>query len=348
MTTEYNIFSGEEVELHLELRKALETGKFGEMIKHPLGQTIFYDLCMYKFFNDQLEAKEQAAKAAIKERDFNKFVYLHERPWRWSALHCLEEAGYVDLHGELFWELFLSIWTDTENWIEYREIIKSWLDEAGYMMRENEIEKREVEVFRGWHRAGGFDGYSWTVERPVAEFFSQRFRHADEENYLAIGKLDTSKSLAFIEDRNESEYFVPTCDVDVETILVGGEHKFDRWWSFDFDQTLHKTEIDPELWDDDNPDVLEPNMGLIELLKAVSKDGAGIQILTGRSSKNMLQVEQVLAFCRKFKIPVDKVVFAGSQERKHEILREGNAAFHYDDSPQPDDWNCNTVWSQVV
>ena len=97
--------------LHPELRAHLDYGEGLPLIHHPL----LVDFCFDQFVplqNEGFLKKKKLVQEAIQDRDFQLFVFLHARPYRFDALL---EVKQLTKRDKTWWDLVGAVWTDSEN-----------------------------------------------------------------------------------------------------------------------------------------------------------------------------------------------------------------------------------------
>ena len=115
--------------------------------------------------------KAEIAKA-VRERDWQQFVFLHERPDRPHALQTLMRKYHVSLAH--LWPVIGSAWSDTEipsNSFEFWH--KIWSSSCPHRNSVMEPEERvkwealpdEFSVWRGVNDGKLIPGFSWTLDR---------------------------------------------------------------------------------------------------------------------------------------------------------------------------------------
>jgi hypothetical protein len=165
--------------LHPDLEKHVRRDNaLGSCIHHPLVIQVFHVPQMNKMVNAQYANKLRAVAEARAAREWDRFVFLHERPYRLDALLQVLPKLTGTRKG---WKLIEEVWTDAEgvgiNFDAWETIFSS----GGARLMMNTKERRafdvlpeSVEVYRGAkhkHRRG----FSWTLSREKAEWFAQRF-----------------------------------------------------------------------------------------------------------------------------------------------------------------------------
>lgn len=179
------------------------------MVRHPLVYSVPHNNQLNAFLNQQLKHKKQAAKEYLNQKQYDSFVFIHERPFRLDAFikikHLLPDIKY--------WELASSIWTDSEN-INFnrsiwKNVLKSKRSGKEYFM---EIEDRNylenlpqtITVFRGCNEKNK-NGLSWTTDREVAEKFAERFSTMSQGSTVLSKTINKKKIFAYLSSRSESE-----------------------------------------------------------------------------------------------------------------------------------------------
>lgn len=209
---------GKEEDLDPELEPYLEEdGALGmPMIRHPLVYSIAHHEQLNALVNRQLKAKLEELDRAVAERNYTRFVYLHERPYRIDAFGKL--LAFCDVNDHEYWTLLGDIWTDSENVWQNIELWRRYLSsDRPYrtdMMGMEEINclyqdlDDTVTIYRGYTERGTAMGLSWTVNHITAKWFARRLSQPDEKLYLATGQVDRTDVLAYFDGRSETEVVV--------------------------------------------------------------------------------------------------------------------------------------------
>src|SRR5262249_14204081 len=123
---------------------------------------------------------------AIHRREWEQFVWLYTRPYRIDALYELLHNHKLDL--DRLWPLVASVWRDSEN---IRQSSVEWREIWSYPTRRRKlvmsIPERDrlrklpdkIRIWRGFSHDDAARGFSWTLDRDTACFFSSRFAHGD-------------------------------------------------------------------------------------------------------------------------------------------------------------------------
>ncbi len=201
------------VELDPVLQAALCQTPVGVAIKHPLVNAVPYAPPFARFYNEELWQKRDVLARAIANREWHTAVFVHERPWRVDALEMLAD----DLADHEYWPLVRDVWMDAEN---IPECAATWdeLLRSERPMRELLTDEEDQEVlaalpdvvtlFQGRTNIRD-DGWSWTLDREVGEWFANRF--AMFENAAPVlASVDIPKALihGLLLGRGEREVLV--------------------------------------------------------------------------------------------------------------------------------------------
>ena len=170
----------EELLPELELYKVI-IGTLGDCIRHPL----IYSVPHYEVENAKInwnyKQKVEAADKALKNKEFDKYIWLHEIP---CMIQAFMEIEY-ELTDKQYWRYLAEIWIDSENIWQNQEI---WLDlfssdrSYKHFMMEKEDRKtfrklpEVLIVYRGCQSGINEHGLSYTLDKSKAEWFAGR-RH---------------------------------------------------------------------------------------------------------------------------------------------------------------------------
>jgi hypothetical protein len=193
------------------------------MIKHPYVNQVYMP-GREKLANQQYKYKVQAVARAEKEGEWHTYVYLHERPWRFDALVEIMDR----MSDTQFWAMVSDVWQDSEN---IPENVIAWdallrTDRPGReaMMDDDELAAlaalpEVITIYQG-HTDERDDGWSWTTDRKVAEWFARKFAVVEEsEPWLTVATVNRTEVLAYLLGRRESEILVNPDDVEYQKTL---------------------------------------------------------------------------------------------------------------------------------
>lgn len=193
-----------------------ESDKMGMCLKHPLVFQI--PLTTPGIANDQFKRKQELLDEMIADGQWFTVIFLHERPYRTEALIDFVigtgEDGLpiplVDCDQESR-DLAASVWIDSENLDQHEEEWEAMFRGAEgklILAHENDIEAFEslndtLTVYRGMIDDGG---WSWSLDRKVAEFFAHRFGATSKVVRGTVAKADV---FGYLTNRAESEVLIP-------------------------------------------------------------------------------------------------------------------------------------------
>lgn len=224
-----------QVDLHPDLKKHLiETDNIGIILQHPLVYGVPYFEVSNHQYNEQYKYKKDAVEKALKKKDWGRYVFMHERPHRLTAL---EEIMYVpggdyednpELSNKEYWEIFSACWTDSENLHQIWNLTDFLMARNGreHMMSDDEKElfdalPDEFMVYRG-HQGKNPEGHSWTLSYSKARWFADRLARKDDERIVSEGMCLKSWVIAVMLSRGEYEVIVECPDMmgadDVEEL----------------------------------------------------------------------------------------------------------------------------------
>ena len=224
-------------ELHDDLKPwIVDEGPFGPMLKHPLVQEFIFDQERCARLNASYAYKlEAVADARIKE-DWHRYIFLRERPYRPTILHDLHLSKLIS--GEQYWTLAGDVWTDSENCWQYQEEWYEMLtaDSTGREFMSSEDVRSvftlppekgglapETQVYRGFCREDGLDGFSWTLDKARAKWFARRavWREGGEElPMVASAKVAREHVIAYITGRDEQEIVLLPEHAQIEGVMT--------------------------------------------------------------------------------------------------------------------------------
>lgn len=195
--------------LHPDLQKYVEDLDHFKALRHPILYSVPYFESMNAFHNKQYEVRKEELKANKKNKHWESFVFLHERPHRLVAFMEIENK----LPDNTYWHLLGHIWLDNENIWQLKEAwlkaLKSEREHVEMFMTGHERMKLKnmpdtMTVYRGCSKKNK-NGYSYTLDVEKAKLFSQRWG----SDGMIIEKIIKKKDVfAYISRRNESEIII--------------------------------------------------------------------------------------------------------------------------------------------
>lgn len=187
-----------------------------EGVFHPLVYSYpYFGETENRILNKRLEYKRKYADEALAAGKWSRYLSIHEKPYRVSALinvHALitDDAEY--------WRLVAETWQFTENLYETRYYWRQlWYDQRPgryeHVMSDADRQRLGqmddgIVVFRGSTNRAGAKGMSWTLNFDIALRMASRMgisSHHHPMVYVARGVIEKRRVLAFFEGRNEEE-----------------------------------------------------------------------------------------------------------------------------------------------
>ena len=220
-----------EEELDDELKDCVdEDGKF-PTLKHPLVFQVPYTPMHNAMANKALRNKREMLDEALKEKNLEKLIWLHERPYRLDALlkywqECLGKP-LIGIGALADWRISLAkainqVWIDSENiwqnYIEWSDILTTCEAPALQAVVSDDDKQafadlpERVSIFRGgrvdWDdMMDSMPPFSWTLDRQKAEWFANRFDHKPD-NFIVEAMIDKGDIYFYTDERNEQEVVV--------------------------------------------------------------------------------------------------------------------------------------------
>jgi len=192
-------------ELEPELSEFITDGPLGQMIHHPFFVRIGYIPQLNARFNEEFLKMKRSVDEARNDRDWSRFLWLHEKPYRFNALDQI--WGSIRRERKKA-ELFIDVWTVSENLWQTRDIWEDMIEQIpnSHFHAAMEAEDREtldsfeypLHVYRGGNPEHD-QCWSWTTSRKTAEWFSQRFEDVEDDAQGEVFEdvLDDAERIAF-------------------------------------------------------------------------------------------------------------------------------------------------------
>lgn len=190
-------------ELKLYLNK---NSKLGICLQHPLVYSVPHNEALNALVNLQYKTRKKVVDHCLKNKEYEKYVFLHERPWRLRA--------FIEIHHHLshksYWETLGSIWVDSENIWQNRD---TWIDllsskrgSREYFMDENERQvfkelPEKVTAYRGYVKGKNKNGLSYSLDKEKAIWFSKRW--FSKTGALKTVTVNKERIFAFISNEQE-------------------------------------------------------------------------------------------------------------------------------------------------
>lgn len=204
-------------------------GKF-KGINHPLVQEIpLFDESRCALVNRRLLHKQEQIAKAIDNRDWDRFIMLHERPYRFGAMQELMRNNQLS-DTELA-RLVGDVWTDSENiWQHQDAWLAVWrtLKQPHLTMDDAERQawqhfgrlKGPLVIYRGINQPNhNPNGMSWSLDRDKALWFAKRLSPRGPR--LLRGQVMPDAVFAYFVGRGENEVVVdPTKVLHISSTRV--------------------------------------------------------------------------------------------------------------------------------
>ena len=200
------------VKLHADLQSHIDDQPSGKSIHHPLLVAFpFHDHWFsIREYNLRYEIKKLQKEEAVRTKDIREYIFLHERPYR---VHALLDAYLHWWNPEEpdWWKTVANVWIDSENIFQKISYWKSILTEqfsCPHLMMDEKDKKifNELPAWINIYR-GGYDdkGFSWTLDKEKAEWFSNRFKFLHPEMKVFEKRISKLDALAYLRGRDEAE-----------------------------------------------------------------------------------------------------------------------------------------------
>lgn len=186
------------------------------VLKAPLVFMVPYLPVMTHLANKLYRAKIEGIRHAEAQGNWQKIIWLHERPYRLHVFTALSEH----FSDQEYWEALGSIWIETENlhadqtlWLQAltadRPGRARWLMDDTDRATLARLGDR-LAVYRGFAEPGSYRAPSWSLSRPKAEWFASRaaLTSPGRQGYLAATRLLKPQVLAYTNARSECEIII--------------------------------------------------------------------------------------------------------------------------------------------
>lgn len=187
-----------------------ESELFGPSLKHPLVFQV--PLGIPGLANRALEQKKVMLARALEEQDWHAYVWIHERPYRFTALQALIYDHPLPEEDRL--ALIRDVWIDSENvWQHFDEWIEIFetTDGDGLMLDDEKARLAAlpdpVPVYRGATLEVNEEGLSWTLDPTRARWFARRFNHKGS-GVIIHATVSPGDIVALFEGRSEDEVII--------------------------------------------------------------------------------------------------------------------------------------------
>lgn len=197
-------------ELNKELIPYLEDGDSFKMLRHPIIYSVPHFDNMNAYINKRYSVLKEEISKCLEREEWEMYVYKHERPYRLQAFLNI----YSELNDSEYWDLLSSIWIDSENIWQNKNIwitlLKERYESKHLFMSQDDRNMfdalpDEFMVYRGYLIGKNEDGLSYTTDKKKAQWFSKRF----SKDGAVISKLVRKEDVfAYTNERDEKEIII--------------------------------------------------------------------------------------------------------------------------------------------
>jgi hypothetical protein len=208
---EYAKLLNKKEDLHKDLVEYVEQGSMFPMLRHPIIFCVPYFEQMNALTNKRYVEIKERVKQSLEEKDYKRYVWLHERPYRFNAFVEVKD----NFSDEDYWETLADVWTDSENihqnQLRWKELFESDRKNKQSFMSEDDLKffndlPEEITVYRGCTDGLNEEGFSYTTERDQAEWFANRFSKANPK--VIERTIKKEEVFAYTNSRGENEIII--------------------------------------------------------------------------------------------------------------------------------------------
>ena len=203
-------------ELDDELSMYLERLPSGFLVlRHPLVFSVPHSPAKNALLNYELKTKKKRLSHALKEKDYETFLWTHERPYRCRAFDKIKskfsDADYWKTLGEI-WVDSENIWQDVDLW---KKFLSSKRPDRNKIMSEEDLAvfdklPSNITIYRG-QLSGRTPTFSWTLNEEKAEWFANRYftkKRSDVNAEVLTKVINKVDVLAYFGGRGEQEIVI--------------------------------------------------------------------------------------------------------------------------------------------
>jgi hypothetical protein len=204
--------------------------RIGKVLRHPLVYAVPYSETLNPMLNRQLRHKRIALRKAWENKDWHRFVFLYEKPYRLHAFMEIKDKveyevplTYASLMTEI-WGSTEFVWRDFPMWKALWKNIKP--NQQEQLMREDERAmlnslSQRVTIHRGATLGLNELGISWTLDFDKAKWFATRLRKSTDVTVVVSATINRSDIIALFLGRGETEVIaLPEKCRTIKTSLV--------------------------------------------------------------------------------------------------------------------------------
>jgi hypothetical protein len=199
-------------ELLPELKSSIINGGLfnRKSIQHPL---VIGDIGMMpnSYYNKQLIRKQERLKEFEKDKEFESYLFLIEKPFRVMFFSELVKQNKIKKFSKKYWRILSSLWTGSENIFQNKELWDNLLKDktnSHFFMSKKDLKffnslENEFMVYRGYTHWE--NGYSYSLDKERAVFFANRFGQNGKVKEMLVKKEDV---FAYTNSREEKEIII--------------------------------------------------------------------------------------------------------------------------------------------
>lgn len=214
--------------LHPDLQRHFRDGPVGKMLHHPFIINVMTLPGHHKADNMMYLHRKEEAERSWHQKNWSRYIALHERPYRAEALQRVLFEGGLPFDQPATWRLIKAVWIDSENVDEHEQFWSATWNKAKSELTLDIEEKVAfdelpdmVPVWHGLEREDSSTlGLSWTTDKGVAAWFAQRFARLNRRPaYIAAGLVHKEHVKAFLLSRGEHEIIAFPDKVDQVAVM---------------------------------------------------------------------------------------------------------------------------------
>lgn len=193
-----------------ELERYYSEGYMFPSVRHPLLYSVPHSPQQNAMCNHRIKLLLQEREDKIVAEDWEGYVWMHEKPYRLEAfcdiMRKLKSKQYWEILGEV-WINSENIWQNKQRW--FKLLSSKAFDRQYFMSKEDAkfLEKlpNTVTVYRGFVPEQNHDGFSYTLSKNKAIWFSNRF---NKKGKVLTRTVKREEIFAYMSGRGEQEVII--------------------------------------------------------------------------------------------------------------------------------------------
>lgn len=157
--------------------------------------------------------------------NFDRIYYLVTNPYKLTFLKYVKQYMTNELFSHYLSDAYMTEeFPSRDKNVSRKELIK-WFKESNKQCLMNEYDYKkymelpnEIIVYRGVDTKRASKGLSWTLDRNVAIWFSNRFKSNSSKGIVLKANVTKDKCLAYFNERNEREIVVDTRKLEINIL----------------------------------------------------------------------------------------------------------------------------------